>query len=180
MTSPVPPFEELIANTVRSAVHLEMRDMYEPNDPVYLDWQTWRQDHPGAPVRDWYPADQFSDWYDLVKETVARGVRMRRARIVSEPVTDYIKFEHAISGKMNVPAGEEVRWLPRRRASDVALPANDFWVFDDRLVRLHHFSGEGDLVEDEVSDDPSVLKLCVSAFEAVWERADPHDEYQIR
>lgn len=30
----------------------------------------------------------------------------------------------------NVKAGEEVRWLPRRQASDLALPGNDFWLFD--------------------------------------------------
>ncbi|MEO3840578.1 DUF6879 family protein [Streptomyces sp. B22F1] len=30
---------------------------------------------------------------------------------------------------------EAVMWLPRRRASDIALPGNDFWLFDGRLVR---------------------------------------------
>jgi hypothetical protein len=31
---------------------------------------------------------------------------------------------------MNAAAGEDVRWLPRRRASDLALPGTDFWVLD--------------------------------------------------
>ena len=81
---------------------------------------------------------------------VARGVRFRRARIVSEPVADFIRFEYEATAGLNVAAGEEVRWLPRRRASDLCLPGNDFWVFDGRLVRFHHFSGDGDIVEDEM------------------------------
>jgi hypothetical protein len=34
----VPPFSELIAATTTSAVHLEMRDAYTPDDPQFLDW----------------------------------------------------------------------------------------------------------------------------------------------
>lgn len=180
MTSEEPRYYQDFRGAVRSAVHLEMRDMYEPLDPVYLDWQARAKGNPELPFHEWYPVERFHEWHDIVKETVSRGVRMRRVRIVSEPVTDYIRFEHAVTPEMNIPAGEEVRWLPRRRASDLALPGNDFWAFDDRLVRLHHFSGEGDIVEHEFSEDPAVVKLCVSAFEAVWERAIPHDEYQIR
>lgn len=50
-------------------------------------------------------------WVPLVKDAVARGVVMRRARIVSEPVTDHIRYEHAIT-PLNLQAGEDVRWLP--------------------------------------------------------------------
>ena len=75
--------------------------------------------------------------------------------------------------------GEEVRWLPRRRASDLCLPGNDFWLFDDRLIRFHHFSGDGEIVEDELCDDPAVIARCMTAFEAVWDRAVPHADYRL-
>jgi hypothetical protein len=32
----------------------------------------------------------------------------------------------------------------------------------------------------ELSRDPGVVKQCVDSFEAVWERAIPHDRYEIR
>ena len=51
-------------------------------------------------------------WLDLIREVTGRGVPVRRARVVSEPVTDYIRFEHATTDS-NVAAGEQVRWLPR-------------------------------------------------------------------
>jgi hypothetical protein len=128
------------------------------------------------------PADReawWRPWLDLMQETVARGVVVCRARIVSEPVTDYIRFEH--SGTFtNIAAGEQVRWLPRRQASDIALPGNDFWLFDDRLIRWNHFTGDGASALHETSDDPAAAKLCAEAFEAVWARAIPHDQYEIR
>jgi hypothetical protein len=34
----VPPFSELIAATTRSAVHLELRDTYDPDTPQYREW----------------------------------------------------------------------------------------------------------------------------------------------
>jgi len=105
---------------------------------------------------------------------------MRRARIVSEPVTDYIRWEHAVTA-LNVGAGEQVRWLPRRHASDIALPGNDFWLIDGRLVMFHFFSGDGDWVApgSETTEDPAAVSLCASAFETVWARGIPHEKYTV-
>src|SRR6266571_769423 len=82
------------------------------------------------------------------------------------------------SGPYRQRAGQEVRWLPRRQASDLALPGNDFWLFDDRSVMLNHFSGSGESVAHEVTDNRALIKLCASAFLAVWERAIPHKDYR--
>lgn len=168
------PFAELLAGCRHSAVHLEMRDLYaiSKEDEEFAAWQR------GQRV-DW--ADRGSWWspfHQVVCDAVSRGVAVRRARIVSEPVTEYIRWEHYVTSG-NVEAGEQVRWLPRRQASALALPGNDFWVFDGSLVRLHHFSGDGDLVEHEITDDQAVLSLCAESFERVWARAVPHTEYEI-
>jgi hypothetical protein len=164
----VPPFSELIAAMTVSAVHLEMRDAYTPDDEGFLDWLA------GKPV----PVPALPEWHDLVRINVARGIRFRRARLVSEPVTPFIRYEYDITVGTNIAAGEEVRWLPRRCASDLALPGNDFWLLDDRLVRFGFFAGDGEFLEHELVDDPAVVKLCSSAFEAVWERAVPHADYR--
>jgi hypothetical protein len=152
-----------------SAVHLEMRDTYTPSDPRFRAWLA------GSPLPD--PANP--QWSELVRHHVERGVEFRRARVVSEPVTDYIRFEHAITAGVNVAAGEQVRWLSRRRCSDLCLPGNDFWVFDDRLVRFGYFAGDGEFIGHEMTSAPAVVRLCASAFEAVWERAIDHAKYQL-
>ncbi|WP_436845922.1 DUF6879 family protein [Streptomyces chartreusis] len=33
--------------------------------------------------------------------------------------------------------------LSRRHATDIALPENDFWMFDSNLVLVNHFDGKG-------------------------------------
>src|SRR5215813_1027778 len=161
-------FEEALASARQSAVHLEMRDVYLPDDPEFAAWRAGQ----------FKPSTQWHWWFDLVASTVGRGVQIRRARIVSEPVTEYIRFEYDITADLNVAAGELVRWLSRRRASDLALPGNDFWLFDGTAVLFNYFSGDGAPVGTELVDESAVVKLCAAAFEAVWGRAVPHGEYR--
>ncbi|WP_425558821.1 DUF6879 family protein [Catenulispora subtropica] len=165
---------ELIDSAERSAVHLEMRDVYAVEEER-SKLEAWR-----AGVR-LDPADRESwwrPWLDLIARAVDRGVTVRRARVVSEPVSEYIRYEH--SGTFtNVAAGEQVRWLPRRDAAGLCLPANDFWLIDGRRVRWNHFDGDGRDTEPEMSDDPEIAEQCGAAFEAVWERAIPHEDYKL-
>ncbi len=158
-----------------SAVHLEMRDSYAVAAEAarFAEWQ-----ETGTVDVDQDAMKHRHVWMDLAREMTARGVAVRRARIVSEPVTDYIRWEHAIT-PANLAAGERVRWLPRRQAADLALPGTDFWLLDDEVVRFGHFTGIGDLAEHEVRTEPHIVKLCHDAFEQVWERATDHEEYEI-
>ena len=164
-----PATYELFRSATTSAVHLEMRDNYTPDDP---DWRDWREG------RRFDPAERWRHWFDLMAETTGRGVEVRRARIVSEPVTEYIRFEHAVTAAHNVAAGEQVRWLPRPKAADLLVPGCDFWVFDQSIVVFNHFDGIGNWVGEERRDDANVAKQCASAFDAVWSRATPHQAYR--
>lgn len=118
------------------------------------------------------------EWRDLVAFHTARGVRFRRARIVSEPVSEYIRYEHHITDASNVAAGEEIRWLPRQEAGGLLVPANDFWVLDGRVARFGYFSGDGEFVGHEMTDNPDVVRACAEAFEAVWGAATAHADYR--
>ncbi|MFJ3649313.1 DUF6879 family protein [Streptomyces murinus] len=174
MPQSVPSFAELLDGAKESALHLEMRDSYGVASEAEA-LARWRETgdvdtDPESPY--------WSPWTDLVRRTVARGVVVRRARIVSEPVSDYIRYEHA-GTIVNLAAGEEVRWLARRQASDIPLPGNDFWLIDSRLIRWNHFTGAGASAPGEVTEDPDAARLCTTAFEAVWSRAIPHNEYKI-
>jgi hypothetical protein len=145
------------------------------DDPAYIAWQSGHRLDLNNPEEWW------AVWHRMLGELIARGVEVRRARIISEPVSKYIKFEHDVTDVVNIAGGEQVRWLPRRQASDLALPGNDFWLFDDTVVLINHFNGDGGWAPEpeERNDNPTVAKLCSSAFEAVWERAEPHQRYRL-
>jgi hypothetical protein len=165
------PFAVLLRACTSSAVHLEMRDVYTPADPWFLAWL--------AGDRDEFDRRLTRPWLDLIREVTCRGVQVRRVRVISEPVTDYVTFEHATAGS-NVSAGEQVRWLPRHLAIGLLLPVNDYWVFDGQRAQFNYFSGPGEFLDTRLSDDAVIVMRCAAAFEAVWERAIPHEEYQPR
>ncbi|WP_433465683.1 DUF6879 family protein [Spirillospora sp. CA-128828] len=166
MTVPTPV--DFVASAERSARRLEMRDGYMTSDPWYQAWQEGRFAEYDAP----------RPWLDLIREVTGRGVLVWRARIVSEPVSDYIRFEHATTAG-NIAAGEQVRWLPRPRAATLALPGTDCWIVDSKAVLFSHYTGDGEVAGRELVTDPDVVKLCGSAFEAAWHRGIDHQDYQV-
>lgn len=159
--------DDLLRSAQRRALHLEMRDSYG-GSAAFDAWQT------GEP-HDRSVADQR--WAATLAPFVGRGGDLRRARIVSEPVTAYIRFEYEVTPLANLAAGELVRWLPRRHASAIALPGNDFWLVDD-IVLFNHFSGDGVWVDVELSTANHTVALCERAFHDVWAAGTEHHAYQ--
>lgn len=161
--------ERFFTTFTREALHLEMRDSYGTaiEQPHLRKWEA------GVPD----DLEWLQPWFDTVRRGTAAGKVFRRARIISEPITEYIRWEH-MDTHLFVEAGEDIRWLPRRLASGLALPGNDFWLFDVEIAVFSVFAGSGEVVERQLTTDPSIVQLCKSAFEAVWELAIPHREYQ--
>ncbi|MEV0823864.1 DUF6879 family protein [Nonomuraea rubra] len=164
---------DLFAKTAHSVTHLELRDTYGTQSLGYQAWQK------GSTVEEISTLDSyFLPWTRLIQEHVARGVTFRRARVISEPASDYIRYEHAVTPFSNLEGGELVRWLPRLKARDIAVPACDFWQFDNNLICWVYQSGDGDPTGHDLDTDPAAVRLCSSAFEAIWERAIDHSEYK--
>lgn len=162
-------FDQLLSTFEREAIHLETRDAYGTavELPHMAKWAAGEPDDLA-----W-----LGGWCDTLRAHVVAGRVVRRARIVSEPLSDYQRWSHNIARPM-VEAGEDIRWVPRRLVSTVAIPGNDFYVFDDRLVVFLHYAGNGLATAKVASTDPADIKLCRTSFEAVWQLAIPHRNYQ--
>lgn len=163
-------FSDLFGKAERSVTHLELRDTYGLTEG-FRAWQA------GVSADEIMRFEDFMSWASLVRQHVECGISFRRARVISEPVSEFIRYENRVTAN-NVAAGEQVRWLPRPRAAELALPGADFWQVDDGAVWFVFQSGDGDPAGDRVCEDPAVARLCSSAFEAVWERAIDHGEYR--
>nr|WP_203596254.1 DUF6879 family protein [Actinomadura bangladeshensis] len=147
-----------------------MRDGYMRSDPWYQAWQAGRAAE--------YEANTPRPWLDLIREVTGRSVDVRRTRIISEPASDYIRFEHATTPG-NIAAGERVRWVPRPRAAALALPGTDCWIRDAEAVLFSHYTGDGEVAGRDLTTDPGVVRLCATAFEAAWELGVDHEAYQV-
>lgn len=173
---PMPSFAELMDSATTSACHLEMRDAYAVGDEAD-DFASWR----ATGRRDADPDSAYwKPWVERITAMTARGVVVRRARIVTLPPSEYIRFEHA-GTSVNVVAGEQVRWLPRDQATDIALPEHDLWLFDGKLARFNHFSEAGDWADprNSITTELAEVARIAAAFEAVWQRATPHEDFKV-
>jgi hypothetical protein len=162
-------FDQLLATFQHEAVHLEGRDAYGTavELPHMAAWAAGLPDD----LR-WLDA-----WCQTLHGHIAAGRSVRRARIVSEPLSDYQRWSYSIAHPM-VAAGEDIRWVPRRLLSSTCIPGNDFYLFDDRLVVFLHYAGTGLATDRVASADPVDVALCRRAFEAVWGHAIPHHDYE--
>lgn len=174
MSQSLSSFADLLRGAERSAVHLELRDVYDMGSES-AGFEAWKQGHRLDPAD---RASWWRPWLALVQEVTAKGVRVRRARVVTVPPSEYIRYEHSFTFT-NVAAGEEVRWLRRDDATGVPVPDHDFWLFDDRLVQFNVFDTAGRWVRTDQTEEAAAVALCAEAFGEVWSRAVPHGTFSF-
>ena len=161
-------FGKLLTTFERELVHLETRDAYGTavELPHMAKWASGETDD----------LEWLQGWGAVLREAASAGKPVRRARIVSEPLSDYQRWSYSIAQPM-VDAGEDIRWVPRRLVSSIAIPGNDFYLIDNLLVVFLIYTGNGLDAGKFTSSDPADIQLCRSSFDAVWELSVPHHEY---
>lgn len=167
------PFDRLLDSATARAFHLETRDEYLAADEGD-SLATFLADETSDPGGGW-----FAQWTDQVRRMVDRGVRVQRARIVSEPHTGYTRYLLALA-QHNVDAGEDVRYLPRADADRSDANAEDFWLLDERAVVFSVFDGRGFWCGGAATSVPAIVQYAVEVRDRVWSAAIPYLEYCAR
>lgn len=119
-------------------------------------------------------------WQARIRNTTQAGKTVRRVRVISEPISNYIKWEHS-NTVLNLEVGEEIRWLPRHLLpGEIVFPANgnDWRIFDDRLVAVGHFRDDGSVRGHEIITDRAVVADCIRVRDQLWTIAIPHSKYE--
>ncbi|MFB8279187.1 DUF6879 family protein [Nocardia colli] len=160
-------FLALFHEAKREAFHLEVKDAYYT--PEYEPLRKYLADEPED--YGW-----FQPWLNHVRETTGRGVAVNRARIVSVPHNDYTNYAKHVA-RLNVEAGEDVRYLPRHLIDPADLTTDDWWIFDDAVVAFTLFEPSGRWVGGAVTTDPRIVEYIRAVKERVWSTAIPLAEY---
>lgn len=157
-----------LACTRKRAFHLEQRDVYNVagEDEPFGRWLSGEPDDYA-----WH-----ADWLGFVRQATAAGVRVQRVRLASVPHSDYVRWGLEVS-RLNVRAGEDIRYLPRHLTEGIQLPAEDFWLLDDDALILSVFSADGRTGGFAWPSDPALLGQCVAVRDQVLERAIPYAQY---
>jgi hypothetical protein len=160
----------LCRGITRSFVHLETRDSYgtEVELPNLAKWR--RGEHDDLAWLGW--------WLEMLRGHRAAGRTCCRARIVSEPLSDYQRWTLSHVDAF-VDAGEDIRYVPRPKLTTVTLPGSgDFYVFDEETALFLHYAGDGTNASFEITDDPDLVRMCLDAFESVWAFGTPARDYR--
>jgi hypothetical protein len=116
-----------LQNFERSAFRLETLPVYNVPQEAEMVARFKR----GEPVD--LPDDH--PWLERVRHHCRSGKLMRRVRVVSHPLTDYLRMEMSWYRK-SAEAGEDIRITETRLSGD-------FWLFDDQTVVVLHYDSEG-------------------------------------
>ncbi|MFI1362566.1 DUF6879 family protein [Streptomyces griseochromogenes] len=97
-------------------------------------------------------------WFDRVKAYVADGRNVGRVHIVTQPLSDYLRFEFE-HYRHNVEAGETVRILDVTKRPNPLVGVQDFWMFDRSQIVLMHYEPDGTQIGREVHEgDPEPFR----------------------
>ena len=157
-----------LAHASKRAFHLELKDSYNvaAEDEPFGRWQRGEPDDYA-----WH-----QDWLGFLREATAAGVQVQRVRLVSLPHTAYTRWGLDVA-PLNIQAGEDMRYLLRDLAGDIALPDEDYWLLDDDQLVLSVFSDDGRTGGFARDVNAGLLQQCLVVRDQVWERAIPYAQY---
>jgi hypothetical protein len=161
-------FRELFTSFEHSADKLETRDRY--TSPI--EDEAVRQFLDGEPL----DLTWLDRWFGMVRTATRAGKRFSRVRVVSEPLSDYKRFEMAVAPH-TVAAGEDIRYLSRPEAEALEVPEQDFWILDQTRLALLHFDDGDGFLGGELVDDQAAVERHRRWFEKAQAAAIPFAEY---
>jgi hypothetical protein len=159
-------FEGLFDTFTASAWRLEIQGVYdEPEEREPL-----RRFLAGEPD----DLSWMADWFAWIRTITRAGKRFGRVRVLTDPMTDYQRFELSVLTPPAVEAGEDIRILTA--AHGLRLPDQDFWLFDDTRVAVMHFGPNG--VEGvDLLDDTTAVQPFRDVRDRAWDASVPYRDW---
>ncbi|MFV2197688.1 DUF6879 family protein [Nocardiopsis sp. LOL_012] len=107
--------------------------------------------------------------------------RFRRVHVVTEPLTDYVRFESVWAYRANVKAGEDVNILPVTEGSwPEGIPHTDYWLFDSHQLVLMSYDLDGRMLTPELVTDPDQVVEANVVRDRALHASIPFSKYQKR
>ena len=119
----------------------------------------------------------FQGWLGRVRDWTAAGQHLGRVRMLTDPLTDYLRFELFITGPA-VEAGEDIRFVTQDQAAELGMPDHDFWLFDDDRVCVLEIGDQG-MTGVELISDPGKVREYREWQRAAVDAAVPFGELHL-
>ncbi|MFW5420569.1 hypothetical protein J0910_28545 [Nocardiopsis sp. CNT-189] len=122
------------------------------------------------------PDDSDNPWFADVRRMVAEGKRYERVRLVDDPPTEGQRYLLS-NARVNIAAGEDIRYMWRSDAQRHGVDLTDFWLFDSRTLARFHFDGDRTAGMELITDPAEVLRAC-QIRDAAWHHAVRYEEFK--
>ncbi|MEW2631865.1 DUF6879 family protein [Streptomyces sp. NPDC048389] len=161
-------FENLFRTFQHTAWRLETRRGYA-NDEATATYRQFVE----TGAAQWDLDDAYCT---MIRSQTGQGKRVERVRIVDAPPTTG-QLYLLDNAKRNSALGEDIRNLSRADAERLRLPAEDFWIFDSRMVARLNFTNDDQLVDVELITEPAEVVARSLIRDAAWHHAVPHETF---
>jgi hypothetical protein len=102
-------------------------------------------------------------WTEIIAANHAAGRIQQRVHVVTEPLSDYMRYELTWSYEPNAEAGEDTRIIPVSDSHQWPpdLPRSDFWLFDSSTLFAMVYEPDGSWQGAEpISDPHRIVEAC--------------------
>jgi hypothetical protein len=166
-------FSGLFGKFEHTAWRLETRRRYA-SDEAGDRWKQFLET--GSVAEDWPEGASVRAFRETIRAQTALGKRVERVRIVDQPPTTGQRYL-LDSARWNIATGEDIRNLWRAEADRLRLPAEDFWLFDSRLIALLRFDDDDQLTHVDLITEPAEVVRCSVIRDAAWHHAVPWKQF---
>ncbi len=126
---------------------------------------------------------ETSPWLGLIARTTAAGRRWSRVHVVSQPFTEYLRFE-LLAYRDNAVAGESIGIADRDTHAALAQLTEDFWLFDGDgdhpIAVLMRYDADGHYLGAERAGHPDTVARRRAQRDLALALATPLDEYLVK
>lgn len=124
------------------------------------------------------PIPAMDRWASLISAGRAAGKVHQRVHVVTEPLTNYMRYEIAWAYQQSTAAGEDVRIIPVNAGDwPTDIPRADYWLFDSSDLYLMRYDAAGMWLGAEHVTDPWQIIAACRERDAAWRQAIPWREY---
>lgn len=96
------------------------------------------------------PHTYSSPYTEDLKRLQVEGKRKGRVHVVTQPLSEYLRFEFSRYYEPHVRAGEDIRILDVTDRENPLEGVQDFWLFDRSTVVLMHYEEDGTQIGREL------------------------------
>lgn len=102
------------------------------------------------------PRTYSSPYTEDLKRLRGEGKQKGRVHILTQPLSEYLRFEFSRYYAPHAMAGEDIRILDVTGRDNPLQGIQDFWLFDRSTVVLMHYEGDGKQIGRELYEgDPA-------------------------